>query len=435
MGDIQKLDEMYYKNDEIISSYNYVKKYSNSDFLWAFQSGILAYQMGDFEESINYFNISEQFFENISGETAINSTFKTLATILVSNNIFEYSGKYYEAVFINYYKALSAIFINDYKSARVEFNRANDRQRRSADYFSSYINQAKQSIEKNNADFQNEISGIDSNEISKGMNSILLKNYTNISSFRAYDGYINPLIPYVSGIFFLTQNDFNKANDLLRQSYSISKKEEILKDLEILSKRKNGDKANYTWILIEDGRSPKKYEFRIDFPLFLFSKNMIYLNIALPNLDSGEEFYKNYYLKGDIEYNGFEISSLQMIVENEFSIELPYMITTSLISSSYKAYLQYLLSEKIGILGLIGGALFSKITTNADIRSSRILPLKFIAFRIKNSKNNFYIYANNKIIYNFIINNDCKDLCLNSDNMIYIRVFTNKVISLIHHFK
>ncbi|MDE6886567.1 MAG: hypothetical protein K2P17_05985 [Helicobacteraceae bacterium] len=485
MGDIEKLDNLYFQNNDISTSYNYSLKYSDDDFLWAFQSGILGLQNNDLSQSIELLDKSEAFFESVNAQNGFNIALKTLASILVSNGMFEYSGNLYEAVFINHYKALAYIMLEDYAKARVEFNRANDRQRRSRDFFANKIDEINTTIQQNKTEYSNKVSDLNMSALSSTADSIIMQHYSNLDRFRAYDGYVNPFIAYVSGIFFLTQNDFDKANDLLKQAYAISQKSEIIEDLEILESRKNrssGDKNNtqsYTWILLEDGRIPKKDEISIDLPLFFLNKNTLFFNIALPKLDGGKVFHNNYFIESKkyanlmqnvesrvesstyshstqniqssaesnietstyfythskAQFNGFEINNLESIISNEFSIELPYIVLTSIISSSYKAYLQNLLGEKLGILGSIGGAIFSKATSNADTRSSRILPLRFIIFRIKNQKNDFSIYGDNKLIYNFSLNEACNHLCLNTDNIIYLRILQNNTISLTHSIR
>lgn len=439
MGDVERLDDLYYKNENLKDSYNYVKKYAKDDFLWAFQSGILAYQIGDFKASMEYFNISETFFEAHREEIFLTSGFKTIASILVSEAMFEYYGNLYEAVFINYYKALNAMMSGDYATSRVEFNRANDRQRRSKDFFAERINQVKNAIEDSTTTYSQEMREANREQAYNSMNSIYAQKYRNLDKFRAYDGFVNPIVSYLSGIFFLTQNDFNKANDLLKESYAISTKDEILLDLDILEKRKSKrNKDFYTWIIIEDGRSPKKYEIRFDVPLYLLNSNVFYFGIALPNLDSGKSYNNRYSISTSINnvesvFNGFELANMEALVANEFNIELPYIIAKSIISASYKAYLQYFLSEQFGFLGGFAGAIFSATSTNADIRNARILPLRFIAIRIKNANDVFYIFGDKKMLYHFTIDEKCTTLCLNKDNIIYLRVLQNGIISSLTH--
>lgn len=433
-GDVERLETLYYQQS-LESSYDYAQKYADDDFLWAFQSGILGFQSADFEASWEYFNGAEVFFEENAGEGVLSSGFKGLVSILLSNAMFEYSPNLYEAVLVNYYKAINAIMRGDYEASRVEFNRANDRQRRSKEFFAKRISEVKESLKDGEEFYKSNMPNADSRRSANSLDSIYASKYQNLAQFRAFEGYVNPMVSYVSGVFFLAQNDFSKARDLLKESYAISQKREILSDIAILEARESGKaRESYTWIFIEDGAVPKRYEMRLDAPLFLINSKVLSLNVALPNLDNGRGFSNTYKItQNSAKYDSFEVANLQALVANEFDIELPYIIITSLISSSYKAYLQYVLNENFGIFGSIGGAIFSAVSTRADIRNPRILPLRFFAMRVKNATGTFHLRDNRKEIYKFSLNSECAPLCVNRDNIIYLRMLQNGIISGLTH--
>lgn len=432
-GDIAKLESLYYNQKNIEDSYNYAKNYANDDFLWAMQGGILAYQSGDFDNASVFLENSEAFYENVSSESAM-SAFKTFASVIISNGMFEYGGTFYESVFANSYKALNAIMLGDYQSARVEFNRANDRQRRAKDYFADYISKRDESISQSVSEYGTQTENININKSYNNALSIYGTQYYNLGRYKAFEGYVNPYISYLSGIFFLTQNDFNKSLDLLKESFAISGEKAILEDIKILESRKNKTSSQtYTWIIIEEGQIPKKEEVRLDLPLFFINANILSFNVALPILKEGVEYSTNYHIKvANKTTKSFEIANITPLVANEFEIDLPYIMITSILSSSYKAYLQYFLGEKLGFLGSLAGAVFSYATTNADIRSIRILPLRFYIVRFNNGNGDFSFYNGGVKLNDFTLKN-CEILCENSDNFVYIRVIKNDIISLLTH--
>lgn len=441
MGDIATLEVLYYDGKNVGDSYSYAKKYADDDFLWALQSGILAYQLGESTNANEYLNGAEVFFEGTSGENAFNSGFKSFASIIISNGMFEYNGAFYESVFVNHYKALNAIMTGDFQSARVEFNRANDRQRRAKDYFSDYISKRDESISESKGEYGEKTQSVDLDKSYEKATSIYGAHYQNLRRFKAFEGYVNPYISYISGIFFLAQKDYTKAQNLLKESYAITNNKAILQDIAILEKRKRDLVAEggkfYTWIIIEEGRIPKKEEIRFDLPLFFLNAGVLSFNIALPVLRESYAYSTNYNVKSnakDKPIKAFEIADISPLVANEFNIELPYIITTALLSSSYKAYLQYALSENLGFLGALGGAIFSHFSTNADIRSVRILPLRFYALRIPNENGDFTLHNGSYKLRDFAFEMDnCTNLCAKSDNIIYLRIVQNDIISVLIH--
>lgn len=440
MGDIATLEVLYYDGKSAEDSYDYAKKYADDDFLWALQSGILAYQIGESENANEYLEGAEAFFEGTSGENAFSSGFKSFASIIISNGMFEYGGTFFESVFINHYKALNAIMMGDFQSARVEFNRANDRQRRAKDYFSDYIAKRDDSISESRSEYGEKTQNVNLDKSYEKATSLYGAHYQNLRRYKAFDGYVNPYISYVSGIFFLAQKDYAKAQDLLKESYAITGQKAILQDMKILENRKSHLVAEgakfYTWIIIEEGRIPKKEEIRFDLPLFFVNSSVLSFNIALPVLRESYAYSTNYNVKNLSSANlkAFEVVDISPLVANEFDIELPYIITTALLSSSYKAYLQYILSEKLGFLGALGGAIFSHFSTNADIRSARILPLRFYALRIPNENGDFTLNNGNYKLRDFAFETDnCTNLCAKSDNIIYARIIQNDIISVLIH--
>ena len=420
-------------------SYEYAKKYADDDFLWALQSGILAYQVGESNSANEYLEGAEVFFEGVSGENAFNSGFKSFASILLSNGMFEYSGAFYESVFINHYKALNAVMSGDFQGARVEFNRANDRQRRAKDYFADYIAKRDESIDSNRGEYGEKTQNVNLGKSYDKATEIYGAHYQNLRAYRAFEGYVNPYISYLSGIFFLAQGDFDKASDLLKESYAITGQKEILDDIAILDKRKRNliseRTKSYTWIIIEEGRIPKKEEIRFDLPLFFVNANVLSFNIALPVLRESYAYSVAYNVRGGAirDSKAFQIADISPLVANEFEIELPYTIFTALLSSSYKAYLQYFLGEKLGLFGSLAGAVFSYTTSNADIRSARILPLRFYAMRFLNKNGDFALYNGSQKLRDFAFDSACESLCAGSDNIIYARIIQNDIISVLNH--
>lgn len=432
-GDIATVESLYYNSKNLQDSYHYAKNYADDDFLWATQSGILAYQTGDFDNATLFLDKGEAFYESVNGDSGT-SAFKTFASIIVSNGMFEYGGAFYESVFANHYKALNAIMKGDYASARVEFNRANDRHRRAKEHFADYITKRNESISQSISEYDAQTDNVNVNKSYDSAISIYGTQYYNLGRYKAFDGYVNPYISYLSGVFFLTQRDFDKSLDLLKEAYGITSKKAILEDIKILQSRKNRkDSSTYTWIIIEEGQIPKKEEIRLDLPLFFINANILSFNVALPILKEATPYSTHYNAKSIRQVaESFEVATIAPLVANEFEIDLPYIIATSILSSSYKAYLQYLLGEKLGFFGSLAGAVFSYATTNADIRSIRILPLRFYILRFKNSFGDFSLYNGGVKLRDFHLN-ACETLCKNSDNLIYIRIIKNDIISLLTH--
>ena len=100
------------------------KKWStnNHRVLYDMNRGVVAFMLGKHEESNDYFNKADFYIEDYSKK------FGSEALALVSNPMVRpYPPEDYEAIMVNYYKALNFIALKDYEGALVECRRINIR--------------------------------------------------------------------------------------------------------------------------------------------------------------------------------------------------------------------------------------------------------------------------------------------------------------------
>ena len=80
------------------------------------------------------------------------------ASVVVSDNIVPYLGEEYDGIMINTYKALNFMALGDNDLARVEFNRALDRQRRAKEKFAKEIAKIKDEMDKEEGEKKSDLS-------------------------------------------------------------------------------------------------------------------------------------------------------------------------------------------------------------------------------------------------------------------------------------
>ncbi|PAF54104.1 hypothetical protein BKH42_02515 [Helicobacter sp. 13S00482-2] len=446
-GNLNTFDTLYYNQNEQ-KAFEFSKKMAQNNLLWKIQSGVSGYMAGKYKESMSILDAAENLINKNQAQGFFSSSLSNVGATLFNDNIKSYQGNLYEGVLINYYKALNALMMDDDLRARVEFNRANDRQRRAKDYYQKEIQKAlKNQEEKYKKDPK--AKQVDQNVSSDKIDNILNSQYSNLKRFAIYDGFINPAISYISGLYFSLQGDF-KGIDLLKEAYGINRSKLIAEDM-ILFEKKQYMKKKYTWIVIEDGKSPTKKEFSINLPLYLISDQVLYFGLALPQLEEGSSFYDSFDMidtKGSKNFE--EISLIDGVIANEFSKQLPYIITRAIISAVYKASMQSVLKQILGGYGAMGGALFSATTTAADTRITTVFPHKIWLNRVQNNEEKITIKANQKEILeiklincnankasfddptqNPILKNKEKKeytVCKNTNNLLYIRTTKNNII-------
>lgn len=398
------------------------KEASGDDLLWQIQGGIVGFDLKKVEAK-TFFEHAERNINTNELQGMLASFFENFGAVLVNDTVMTYKGFLYEGAMVNYYKALLYMSENNYADARVEFNRASDRQRRIKEYYEKEIAKAQQ--EEQEAYKNKENRGDPAKQKEEG--NKFLQSYSNLSKFSSLNGYINPMIDYISGVFFMLEGDYAKAIDFLKESYGVAKSEVIKEDLE--NAQKKGYEKKQTWIIIEDGKSPFKIEKRFAMPVYTGS-SILNVAIALPDMKEGVEFAKAYEIKGDKAYGAYKISSLNPLVFNEFSKQIPFIITRGVISTTTKALIQHggqKLTKGTGWLNVfttIGGMIYTAATTKADLRISTLMPDSFYVARIENTEGEYKIFADSREIAKINFSQKCdnkQSLCLDQNHIIYIR--------------
>ncbi|GMB95901.1 hypothetical protein [Helicobacter sp. NHP22-001] len=423
---LQRFDQIYYNGAQFSNAYLFSKKMAKKDhsnaLLWDLQQGMSALMAGQYTNSIKAFNVAELRYDrhrNLFGRSLGN-----VGAVLVNDNVRAYTGNVYESVLLNYYKAIDYLLLQDPKDARVEFNRANDRQRRAKEFYNKEIRKA---VEKMQQRGSNRLSAEQSNN---QVQEILNNEYSNLDDFYAYNDLINPVVSYLSGLFFVENNDLSKGLDYLKEAYGISHSTTIGEDLIFFN---HPTSAHFTWVFIEDGQQATKKEFKINIPLPL--PNGIYdASLALPQLKEGVDFHSTFALRVGQKQRNFEpLLLLDALIASEFKKQLPYILTRAITSTALKVGLEAVSNQYLGVLGGLFSSIYAAASTSADIRSSAVFPHKFYIVRLRNThKHTIHILADGQDIYNFRLVVCSPNIllqpntyCTNRDHVFYIRSFSN----------
>lgn len=335
-----------------------------------------------------------------------------IGAIAVNESIIPYKGYLYEGVMVNYYKALFLMKEGDLANARVEFNRANDRQRRLKAYYQTQIQKAIQLQDKNPQQFS-------------FSEERVLRDYQNLKKFEAFQGYINPVVSYLSGLFFMLERD-PKGIDLLKEAYGISRISLIQEDFLMAQRGMNGEK--YTWVVIEDGMSARKIQKSFVIPVVTYD-GIFDIAFALPDWTKGNEIERSYHLwLSQSVSQAQRIGNLDPLIFNEFSKHLPFLLTRAITSSTLRALSQYWIQKTTSgltkMLFAMGGMAYDIATTQADLRSNQILPHSFWVARLKNQEGILKLQGDLGVYFELKMGEECvseAELCLNKNNIIYFR--------------
>ncbi len=356
------------------------------DLLWTLQAAAAKRILKDYNSSTQYFDNAEKHLQYYDTRSAIGDE---ISAVVINDNAMPYKGEEYDGVMVNAYKALNFLSENKPDLARVEFNRALDRQRRTKEKFEKEIRQTKEKIDKMSC------GGLVNQTISNPNTEQTLHNkYPELYEYQAYKDYTNPFVTYLASVYFNAIGESSTARDLLKETYGLVPDNKYV-EAEFKETEKLLDKSenlkNTVWLIFENGLGPVKEEFRIDLPLFIATSRVQYAGIALPKLQYRDAAYPCLQVEADgTSYNTFVVSNMDNVIHSEFKKDFEAALTRAIISTTAKVTAQYVLSSQDSTAATIGSimvAAYSFATNAADVRIWTALPKDFQIARFPKPQN------------------------------------------------
>jgi len=365
--------------------------YAKNNLLWSLESGSAHFFAHDNNKSIIMFDKSEKIIKHFNEQIFTQDIFQTVLSTLLNDTTLPYIGIQYDGIMANTYKALNYMVLHNKNAARVEFNRAVDRQRRAKIFFHNLIEKEKRNLK----DRKN------LNVTDKTIDSILHQNYSSLYAFKPYPNFINPVVTYLAGLFARTDGNNNKADSLLKEAYGMMQENSDVKaDLE------NREKKATVWVLFENGQAPILQEWRVDFPIWIFTGKLSYISVALPKLKKRHKAYPYLILETEDKkrFKTHFLSSMDRVIQTEFQKNYKSVVRRAIFSTATKAVINYTIQESAnnnnsGVAALVSMAstMYQISSTKADTRSWTTLPKEFQLarfYREKHSILNIYTPQN-----------------------------------------
>jgi len=373
-------------------------EFNQSYLLQMLQAGAALRYARKYPQSTELFDECEAVIKYFNEQLFISDAGSAIVSVLVNDASLGFRGAEYDWVMVNTYKALNFWKMGKNDLARIEFNRALDRQRRAKERFAQEISKMKEEInkrqiEENRRAERNRTAKMDINRTVSNpeIGKILKKRYSSLYAFRVYPDFINPFTTYMAGLFFLSEGDYAKAATLLKETYGMVEENPIVADdFATVEKILDGKRAegHYTWIIFENGLGPDKEEFRVDLPILLVTNRVRYVGIALPKLRFRSQAFPYLFVRNDGKERAktMPLASMDRVIQTEFKMRYPLIVTRAVTSMLLKIYAQYLAQKEFGNIGGLLAAVYQLATTAADIRMWTALPKEFQVAKIVNSE-------------------------------------------------
>jgi hypothetical protein len=336
-------------------------------------------------QSNKLFDEAENIIKKHNEKLLASKSVSTVGATLVNDSVLDYEGYEYDGVMVNTYKALNLWMQSD-MDARVEFNRAVERQDRAKERFAKLIANNKAELEARQAqeskkykeggpDIQKNVSNQETQDLV----------YSNLAEFEAYADFTNPFTLYAAGLYFMSQGDLSKAENLLKEAHGLDQTVGVIKDdlNRVNGNAKDQQAQSYVWVVFENGLGPELEQFRVDLPLFLLTDEVKYTGIALPRIKLRDEAYPYLTVQcGDVSSKTELVASMDRVVQTEFKKRYPMILSRAIASTLIKTYAQHLAQKELGDWGGIAVALYQAATNSADTRMWTSLPKDFQVARV-----------------------------------------------------
>ena len=377
----------YYETSDFSSALLFAEKNikkrnnpSGEDLLWTLQAASAKRILKDYASSTQYFDKAEDFLKYYDLHSSVADE---IGAVAINDNAVPYKGQEYDGVMVNVYKALNFMSEGNMDLARVEFNRALDRQRRTKEKFEKEISKAKEQIDK--AQYSNLIkSSLSDPNLTKTMHD----KYPELYEYQAYKDYVNPFVTYLASVYFNATGQPAQARDLLKETAGlVPENKSIAAEFEETENLLGLNKTykNTVWFIFENGLGPTKDEFRIDLPLFVATSRVLYAGIALPRLEYRDAACPYLQIQADgAIYSTLIVGNMDRVIHSEFKKDFDAALTRAIISTTGRVVAQYAFTNQNSNgsnIAAIMMAAYSFATNAADVRIWTSLPKNFQAVK------------------------------------------------------
>lgn len=307
----------------------------------------------------------------------------TAGLTLVGNDLMvSYRGTIYEGVMVNTYKAANALMIGDTARARVELNRAHQRQANAVDQLAAKV----QALRAQQEDEEEHRESIDRSlgEVMEPDGAVA-RRLQAVESLGEYRDLRNPFTDWLHGAFRLATGEANRASDLFRNAAALDGKRNrhVIADLTVAERAATGAAVagDRVWVVHEDGTGPYLGQFRFDLPVFLDRDSYLIVSMALPDLRSGRPAAGPLRVSaGGEDHRTETLLNVDRYAATEFRAGYDAVVGKAVAGTVIRTLLQVAIQEETrdaGTLGSIIGfaaPIASAAVTQADTRIWRALP-------------------------------------------------------------
>ncbi len=321
------------------------------------------------------------------------------AFALVTNQAnIPYRGRAYDKVLLSTYNALNYLQLGQPDAARVELNRALQRQRDAVELNQKHIAEAQEQAAKARAgEVQDEKGQKAAYDVDKAqadpstgpaLSAALAASTANM---KAYGDYVNPFAVFLDGLFFSIRGENGADWERGRKSFErlaglVPENPYVAFDAALGAAAAEGKAPDsLTYVIFETGTGPVRDQLRIDIPTFIVTSKLAYVGAAFPRLEYNSNYLPTLTVgAGGQSLSTATVASMDSVVANDFKNEWPTILTKTLITTATKAIVQAVVQKQLddqnpmlGLVGAVGMSVLNASTNIADTRTWITIPKEF----------------------------------------------------------
>jgi uncharacterized protein len=344
--------------------------------VWSLNAGSTLFEAGDMKGSVAVLDTTERLAQG-------NDLHPFQA-------VMDYRYTTYDGVMTNLYKAMAFIAQNDPASARVEFNRAEDRQRRAEEHFKAAIEAAQRQPARQKPAFGDLMDKAQQNDAWRSSTA-------SLSALANYPAFENPFATWMGGVFFVTQGDRPKGIQLLRRAAAeLGPQSPAADDLAWAQGQGAGQGGSgrarrgraaaaaaaaaqpQTWIVFENGQSATYHQIDLQLPMVTGAP----MRLALPVLHPNAPAYPAVVARtGTAQATTGLAGSFDSVMASEFQRRQPEILAEAVAEIVAKNAVSVAASRSNNGFVKIASLVFAQVST-ADTRSWLALPKEFQTARL-----------------------------------------------------
>ena len=304
---------------------------------------------------------------------------------LVGNDLMvSYRGTIYDGVLVNTFKALNAMHGGDLARARVELNRADQRQENAVHQLAAKVAALGDAgdAEEDEEQYQEQVNR--SMEEVMDPEGPVAARLQVVESLRQYRGLRNPFTDWLHGVFRLASGEANRATNLFRNAAVLEgrRNSHVLADLVEAERVANGGARTdgRVWVIHEDGTGPYLEAFRFDLPIYT-GDGMLVVSAALPEFRRGTPAAGSLLIHvAGQEYRTEPLLDLDRYAATEFRAGYDSVVFKAVAGTVIRSLIQLEIQrqsrEHGGLASVLNvvAPIASAVVTQADTRIWRALP-------------------------------------------------------------